>query len=57
MSRGVLQGWVFHNFGDGASVHVSTTVRYWTSMYYVFNALEPHILTVGERGICSNKSL
>ena len=45
---GLLQGWVFHEYGENASV-IAMAHRYWTSMYYVLNALEPHILTDGER--------
>ena len=47
---GILRGWVFIEFGPGASERVDIGVRYWASLYYVFNALEPHILTTGERG-------
>lgn len=52
---GVLRGWVFMNFGAMAEPSLAPTVavRYWTSLYYVFNALEPHILTVGERGFAT----
>lgn len=49
---GLLRGWVYMEFGSMAeqSLVPSVGVRYWTSLYYVFNALEPHILTDGERG-------
>ena len=49
---GILRGWVFMEFGSMAEPSLSPSIasRYWTSLYYVFNALEPHILTVGERG-------
>ena len=52
---GVLRGWVFMNFGAMAEPSLAPTiaVRYWTSLYFVFNALEPHILTVGERGFAT----
>lgn len=49
---GILRGWVFMEFGSMAEPSLAPTLgaRYWTSLYYVFNALEPHILTVAERG-------
>ena len=46
---GTLTGWVAIEWGDHTS-DVSIGSRYFTAMYYVFNALEPHFQTIGEKG-------
>ena len=49
--NGTLHGWVYEQWGDDDQVaEVSVSTRYFTSMFYVFNALEPHFETGGEKG-------
>ena len=48
--NGTLRGWVEIEWGNANKNAVSISTRYFTAMYYVFNALEPHFQTSGEKG-------
>jgi CRP-like cAMP-binding protein/Ca2+-binding EF-hand superfamily protein len=48
--NGTLTGWVETEWGAAQANKVPIGTRYFTAMYYVFNALEPHFQTVGEKG-------
>ena len=47
--NGTLTGWVATEWGEHTN-DVSIGTRYFTAMYYVFNALEPHFQTITEKG-------